>query len=616
MHPILLLLSAAFNAAPPISPVIGKATRMAASYDWLCAITEGAIRCRTPRADRRATLRGDFVDLAVGLGVCGRTQAGEIRCRGLSRGIDKTPYPAPVAPAGRYTALFAHNRYACALDAAGRPTCFGEVMRNMVPFPARGAVEGFAGSASGGCVRDGKALRCWPFPLPEPVVDWTAVVVGGREICGLTAKGEIACQQTAWRHPDYGRKGDPPKGTFTRLIGDPERLACGLTATGQAHCFGEGMEYSGAVSPPADVAFETVAIDDASACGIAKGTGAVHCWGAVKTHTGATPLLAIPEGRFVKVAVENAAQACASRPTGEVVCWGNAASPTITAQLGAGPVDDLVISTSTACVRRGEAVRCGGKGEARTPPTETDFVQLDAAPSIVCGVRRTGAVVCWGAEYALKNDRFLPAPANAKHVVIDNLAGLAFSRDGALDFWAGHIREPVPAVAFADLHLGDESVCGRTVDGRAACWGWARGVGARTGVRSVAGQCAAYADGVECWRGRLDTAKPAAGITGAVRTLLPDQSGVIALMADGSVQHTDRRVHRPTGRYASIVGTPRVRGFFCGLTAAGAAECWSSIHGPIEVGLKRTYTQLVIERDFMCGLQTDGLIMCVRRPPR
>lgn len=238
-----------------------------------------------------------------------------------------------------------------------------------------------------------------------------------------------------------------------------------------------------------------VATGSYSACSL-HSDGTVSCWGANDLGQAGTTLNTVVWPTKVQ-GIDDAVQIssgkqhyCARLATGRVKCWGS----NLAGQLGDGSLDE-------------SAARAG-----RSTPVEvvglTDATLVTAGRGHTCALRRTGTVVCWGADYAglLGNgqdpyvDRAIPvAVAGLTDVVAldaDVYWTCAVRRGGEVWCWGtvAYARaEPgsvttrsamrtVTIPGAVAISVGSEKAC--AVDGAGQVWCWGSG-GAIPGGSSV-----------------------------------------------------------------------------------------------------------------------------------
>jgi alpha-tubulin suppressor-like RCC1 family protein len=261
-----------------------------------------------------------------------------------------------------------------------------------------------------------------------------------------------------------------------------------------------------------------------------------------------------------------------------------------------------------SCVLRGRQVYCHGTNEYGQlgDPSRPDGAQLFAVPGLddvvsldsdqlrSCAVHASGQVVCWGDNqvtspyphdpelclYSGKptrgcNRRPTPlAVSDARQVTIRGSSVTILSRTGQVRTECsqehretGRCRaeqfEPVPGLPpLVRIERGTEDICGLTVDGQVACYGY----------RSELGDGAPLVD-------RAPT--PVAGIAHAKQVRVSNYGGACAVLDDGSVSCWGK--DNPPRGLRDIVQV----GDNCARAKDGRVWCWgSNLDGEMGLGMQ------------------------------
>jgi len=262
---------------------------------------------------------------------------------------------------GSWAQVSAGGMHTCALDGAGKVSCWGE---------------------AGG------------EPIPSPEGTFSQISSGGAHACGLmTSGGTLSC----WGR-DFLGSTKPPAGKFIQVSAGWD-YSCAIREGGAVACW--GWNEDGQASPPAG-SFTSIAAGYYHTCGILRG-GAVRCWGSSESFSGA------PDGTFTQVVVGKE-HTCGLRPGGQVVCWG--ANPGGLGPQGAPPPKPDHGRTTppegkfkalsggydhTCAVKAGGEAICWGHNavdQARAP--NESFQRVSAGFFHSCGIREDESLHCWG----------------------------------------------------------------------------------------------------------------------------------------------------------------------------------------------------------------------------
>ncbi len=448
-------------------------------------------------------------------------------------------FSAPTALNTQYTCMSAGEKTltigvtdgptrGCTRTATATITCVGGLDAGL-DGGTDGAVEsgadgGADSSTDGGAPNDGGAggvlsasmltlggsASCWVVPTDERLACW------GLDTFNTLANGALSVSQTVASYVDTRAL---PQGLATRwkavsASGGP--TACGITAAGDAYCWGsasdgvlgDGLATSVAESPravdiqalPRGTTWSMVTVGNSFACAVTSdGTG--YCWGNQadgKLGNGATAgtqvspvaidMSALPPGtKWARLSAASS-HACGITTAGTAYCWGLDTS----GQLGNGAINSTQARPSPV--------------DVTALPSGTSWAEISAGFTHTCGITAAGAAYCWGLDdRGQLGNGALPATVSPSPVDVGALpSGIAWSQISAVG----------------------NGTCAVTNGGAAYCWGQSN-------------------------NGRLGI-----GATGA------DAMSPVAV--DLSAM--------PAGTAWVAVQTQTT--FSCGLTTQGAAYCW------------------------------------------
>lgn len=328
--------------------------------------------------------------------VCGLVMAALAACSG-SDGTAPAGPPAIDDRPGAFTwkAIGAGTYNSCAIGSNGQRYCWGQAL-----VDACGATS---------CV-----AYAQPVPVGGAAPSFDTVASGGGTHCGLTAAGEAYCWGDT-RSSGIGSLGDSvtaasvvpvrvqAPGVITQLTLGYSH-ACVLTAGGDAYCWGDALG--------------------------GKLGRVVSNWQSV------TPALVSTTLKWIQISA-GTTQTCGVAADSTAWCWGGGYGT-----LGVGALD-------TAC---GGVPSCTSTTVPLRVSGGLRFVSLSAGNAYTCGVTVSHAGYCWGAV----NSGFAP--------------GVGVLGNGSV---SGSLV-PVPVaggVQFSHIVSGTRQACGLTLTGEAWCWG-------------------------------------------------------------------------------------------------------------------------------------------------
>jgi len=222
-----------------------------------------------------AGTRGDYAPSdtyatvsAGGAEACHLLKDGTITC------LDSGSPVAKNVPAGKFTDLrlgvLLNFTAACARNAAGLLTCWGEDADPIVTQAPAGPVTAFDMSASSACaIAQGGAVSCWGSQAPAAPTnkDFASVYSNAPFSCGISSAGAMTC----WTFNTQ------PTPNIEQLSIGPT-FACLIQAGGHGFCFNRQSGDTSVPQPPAGTSFTEITTGDSRACGILV-DGSVICWG-------------------------------------------------------------------------------------------------------------------------------------------------------------------------------------------------------------------------------------------------------------------------------------------------------------------------------------------------
>jgi alpha-tubulin suppressor-like RCC1 family protein len=406
---------------------------------------------------------------------------------------------------------------------------------------------------------------------------FVAITAGAEHTCGLTAVGQAHC----W---GGSARGDPDGFVFTSISAGSYRT-CGLASDGVAYCWGEeisGRDWGGrgasSNSTPVAIAggasFVELDVGDAHSCGLTADDG-VYCWG----HNERGQLGdGMPLGWMAREVVTaqfshvvTGQQHSCGLSSGSVYCWGDGEW----GQLGTGSRDRSAVPVAV--------------------PGLVNVTRLSTDGHRICALTQAGDAYCWGEivfDPVNYHPLFVLTPARVAggpfvELAVGRFHTCALTAQGAAfcwgDNWHGQLGQgqtvpnsvtplPVPGgITFRSLSAGGYHTCGVSLDGPTWCWGF-------------------NFDG-ELGDGTFDAGTGPRKVVG----------GHLFIALSAGARHT------------------------CGLTASGAAYCWGNndrgslgvghdnvggYPAPQEVSSGIRFATISAGQTYSCGVSTSGIGYC------
>ena len=499
-----------------------------------------------------------------------------------------TPTSTATMPMPAFIKVAAGADFTCGLSSNGSAYCWG--------------------SNSQGQLGDGNAGIQPVGPSPVAVkggLSFVSLFAGGSSACGLTANGQAYC----WGRNTIGSLGNGTTANssapvavsgdqkFTRLAVGPT-FTCGISSDGSAYCWGGNLLPGYPATPrvvPGGLVLKDIVAGSNHVCGLTV-AGATYCWG--RNSYGSlgdgssgwgseTPVLV--QGGYKFTSLGNGYDhTCGLTANGSAYCWGDNASGQIgDGTSGAWRDDHSIIRTTPVAVLGGHA-----------------FVQLGGGFQHTCGLTASGASYCWGYNSSAQlgdgstTNHAFPTATNDSH-------------------------------AFTALSVGEGHVCALNVDGSVWCWG--RDASGQLGDGGSGGQSVPIK--VSGTRAFADIS---AGTGDGAHTCAIKLSGepyCWGYGGDGRIGDGNVGINRATP--VPVVGGLKFAhvttgsGHSCGLTEAGVAWCWgSNWYGsvgdgttgngsqsadrkvPVLVAGNVTFTSLTAGSARTCGLSSAGSAYC------
>jgi alpha-tubulin suppressor-like RCC1 family protein len=355
--------SPATPVSPPIAPRWLNATAISVGGDNACAIspTAGA--------------------LCWGAPTYGKLGVGQMAMWPLR--------PTRIAGNVPFLAVTTGNVHSCALTAAGRAYCWGDVTHSKLGY------------------NTGSERAIWQaLPVSSDTV-FKSLSLGSEHTCGLTLRGVALC----WGNGSYGQNGPKVNGVDTHskptvvsesilfsALATGGRHTCGISNIGDLYCWGSSSGQPNLA--PNDPFFVVSRVSNAPrlvsitageyhTCGLTA-DGVAYCWG-WNNYGQLGDGVSVPSDPNLRLAN--------TQRTSPTVVSGNIRFSTITA----GPYQTCGISLQglAYCWGWNIAGQLGdGTKETRFAPTAVStsitFRSIGVGRTHVCGIASDSSVYCWG----------------------------------------------------------------------------------------------------------------------------------------------------------------------------------------------------------------------------
>ena len=218
-----------------------------------------------------------------------------------------------------------------------------------------------------------------------------------------------------------------------------------------------------------------------------------------------------------------------------------------------------------------------------TVPTMVDieqFTSVSAGFNYTCGVRDTGALVCWGVNVSAgqRNGQATPPEGMFMSVSTGETLTCGIRDTGEVECWGNTRHSVIPAGTFVSVSVGSYHACGVRDTGAVVCWG--RDFHGQT--RPPVGMFVSVSAGTGHTCGLRDT-------------------GAVECWGDNDRDQSTP----PMGTFVSVsAGT----GHTCGLRDTGAVECWGSDDNAQSTPpTGTTFASVVLDACTVVGFKTQAL---------
>jgi hypothetical protein len=342
---------------------------------------------------------------------------------------------ALVVPSGPFERLFPSRGGMCAVTADQTVNCFEGHETN----PISGAIrsESVASTGASCMIRPDESMVCWEGSVRSnaPGGKYRALVSGTS--CAQRLDGSLVCTRVGWAEA-Y------PSEPFAAVSLGPADIGCGIREDGTVTCWGgrrtdfaTGLLTAPLTVPEAllETTFTSVAVGSGHACGL-DSTGVTVCWG---DDINATGVLVPPAQVFNKLD-SGSDHTCGLTADGAIVCWGNNASGQL--DTPPGTFTDFVAGGVNCGVKTDGSVVCWGglpiTGGGETPYPGGAFTKVDTGGALHCGLRPDSTVACWGSHFDVAATT---APAGTfTDVSVDHSTACALDTKGNAVCWGSDIQ--------------------------------------------------------------------------------------------------------------------------------------------------------------------------------
>ncbi len=246
--------------------------------------------------------------------------------------------------------------------------------------------------------------------------------------------------------------------------------SCGITQSGEAHCW--GYNYYGQTNVPEGKTWDSIAAGYSSSCGVTT-SGEGFCWG--DNSKGQTNL---PTGKTWKAfsSTVSTNHNCGVTTAGEGLCWGTNTYGQMTVPTGK-TWDSISAGSALSCgvTTIGEGFCWSSYGSIINPPTGKTWANITAGSTFACGVTTTGEGRCWGATGPSMVVPTVPTGKTWTNMTAGYSTVCGFTTTGEGFCWGSddHGQATIPtgktwkAMTGPGYYFG----CGLTTDNHAWCWG-------------------------------------------------------------------------------------------------------------------------------------------------